>query len=245
MNAGSSKDVRDDHAQFHVRHAWTVLHSSNISMPWERNLQSVLRDGLFQTHKRFKVAGNLGPAGGGQVEQKELQAIVKDRVADAGIRLSKATGEGFWELKLSADRKAACKKWSALATSNAMVWRVSRPKPGQEVMDVIREGVAESIKDCLGVKATSALHARAGPLIRYAQYAKENGNEAFPVREHVAYSFLKQGSFAASFPKSFITSVAFAKRVLGLQEADEVLESGRIKGFAAIHFCKRKRRDHH
>ena len=91
-----------------------------------------------------------------------------------------------------------------------------------------------SLQGCL-------LHNQVNPIIRYAQYAKDAGAEPFRICEHVAYQFLKNVDSAPSFPRSFITSVAFAKHVLGLMNANSILQSCRIKGFAALHYTKKRK----
>lgn len=240
-DVNSSRTIRDDHIVFHVRHAWTSLHTSSFKMPWENGLQSMQLQDIYNSAKRLKVSGNLGPAGHLANDRDDIKEVTKNSFADANIKLLKSTDDKLWEQKLSMERKAAYKKWSSLVTQNVMAWSISRPRGEQDIIHLIREGIAESIKDCLGVKATCALHARAGPLIRYTQFAKEQGFEPFPISESVAYSFLKRGNFAATFPKSFITSVAFAKYVVGLLDADEVLSSARIKGFASIHFAGKRK----
>lgn len=231
----------DDHIQFHIRDAWVNMHSNNFRLPWDFNMQSVLSDGLYQRNKRLKVTGNLGPVASNQGEIDELKAVTQNSFADAGIRLMKSTDSKLWEQRLSMDRKAAYKKWTALVAQNFLAWSVARPKNGQLVIDLIRDGIAESIQDCLGIKATSTLHSRAGPLIRYAQFAKQQSVEPFPIREHVAYQFIKQEQLPPTFPRSFVVSVAFAKYTLGLLEAEGVLESSRIKGRASRHYLNKRR----
>ena len=108
-------------------------------------------------------------------------------------------------------------------------------------MSFLSSGIGETVKDCLGVKATGTLHNRVNPMIRFAQYAKDAGHEPFPICEHVAYQFLKSVDSAPSFPRSFITSVAFSKHVLGLMNADDILQSCRIKGFASLHYTKKRK----
>ena len=152
----------------------------------------------------------------------------------------KKTDEHLWELQITLDRKAAYKKWTTLILDEPGAWSVARPRSGQDYISFIGQGIGESIKDCLGVKATGTLHNRVNPLIRYAQHARDAGFKPFPICEHVAYQFLKQAD-APSFPRSFVTSVAFAKHVLGLLRADNVLESCRIKGFAAMHYTKKRK----
>jgi len=153
----------------------------------------------------------------------------------------KRTDEHLWALQISYDRKAAYKKWTSLILDEPGAWSISRPKAGQDYITFLSQGIGETVKDCLGVKATGTLHNRVNPLIRYAQHARDTGIKPFPIQEHVAYEFLKQTDPSPSFPRSFITSVAFAKHVLGLLSADSVLDSCRINGFSAIHYTKKRK----
>ena len=71
---------------------------------------------------------------------------------------------------------------------------------------------------------------------------KSMGVPAFPVREETVYMFLKSNpQLAPTFPKSLVTSIAFAKYILGLAGCDEVLSSGRIRGAVAIHFTNKRK----
>ena len=154
--------------------------------------------------------------------------------------------ENWWKLLAAADQfwpqsKAAYKKWTSLIMEEPGSWIISRPKTEDGLTGHLQHGLAESIKDALGVKATSTLHGRANPLLRFVQFAKHHNVPPFPMQEGVAYSFLKDNDTAPTFPRSFITSVAFAKHVLGLLHTDEILDSSRIKGYAAIHFSKKRK----
>ena len=231
-----------EHLLFHARHAWSTLHSTNIKQPWELTLPAIHRDALDPFRKRLKLSGNLGPASSLDESCKSEELAVKcSSFADAGLKLMKRTDEHLWELQISYDRKAAYKKWTALILDEPGAWSVSRPKPGQDYISFLSQGIGESVKDCLGVKATGTLHNRVNPLIRYAQHARDSGIKPFPISEHVAYQFLKQSDPSPSFPRSFITSVAFEKHVLGLLSADNVLDSCRIKGFSAMHYTKKRK----
>eukprot|EP00435_Cladocopium_sp_Y103_P011892 s3953_g3.t1 len=161
--------------------------------------------------------------------------------ADAGLKLMSKTDERLWEQQLSLERKAAYEKWTGLVLSNPVCWSVGGPRQGEQLFDMLRNGIGESIKDCLGVKAPGTLHKRANPLIRFAQYARKNFHEPFPIAERVVYQFLKSGDFAPTFPSSFLASISFAKHVVGLMNTDDVLNSCRLKGFAALHFTKKRK----
>ena len=232
----------NEHISFHTRHAWNMLHSTSTKQPWELSVPAVHKDTLEPFRKRFKVSGSLGLCNVSiSTGESDSLAVKYNSFADAGLKLKKKTDEHLWQQQISFERKAAYKKWTALILEHPGAWSVSRPKPGQDLINFLSCGIGETIKDCLGVKATGTLHNRVNPIIRYAQYAKDAGLEPFPICEHTAYQFLKNGDLAPSFPRSFITSVAFAKHVLGLLNADCILQSCRIKGFAALHYTKKRK----
>eukprot|EP00435_Cladocopium_sp_Y103_P045753 s3116_g13.t1 len=200
------------------------------------------RDNLERARKRFKLYGNLGPCNtDASVKEDVRMTAACSSFADAGLKLTRKTDEIVWEQQISFERKAAYKKWTSLILTNPGAWSVSRPKRGESLIDFMRNGIADSVKDCLGVKATSTLHNRVNPLVRYAQFAKEINAEPFPMQEHIAYQFVKAKDVAPTFPRSFLTSVAFAKHVLGLLHADEVLDSCRLKGYAALHYTRKRK----
>jgi hypothetical protein len=232
----------NEHIVFHTRHAWNMLHSTSMKQPWELALPAVHKDVLEPFRKRFKVSGSLGICNGPARDHEcDNLAVKYNSFADAGLKLKKKTDEHIWEQQISFERKAAYKMWTALILEHPGAWAVSRPKPGQDLMSFLSSGIGETVKDCLGVKATGTLHNRVNPMIRFAQYAKDAGHEPFPICEHVAYQFLKNVDSAPSFPRSFITSVAFSKHVLGLMNADDILQSCRIKGFASLHYTKKRK----
>ena len=232
----------NEHFLFHTRHAWSSLHVGTIRQPWELTVPALHKDVLEPFRKKLKVSGNLGPCiTAGNDSADKSMPVKLNSFADAGLKLMKKTDEHLWELNITYERKAAYKKWTSLVLDDPLAWSVSRPKSGQDYMGYISQGIGESIKDCLGVKATGTLHNRVNPLIRYAQSLKDAGQQPFPMQEHQVYEFLKRADAAPSFPRSFITSVAFAKHVLGLFSADAVLESCRIKGFAALHFAQKRK----
>ena len=235
-------DVSDEHVVFHTRHVWTAMHSSGMKLPWELTLPMLNKDALEPFHKRTKLLGNTGPCCmSPQADPGDLFDQKRSSYADAGLRLMRKTDENFWQQQISFDRKAAYKKWTSLIMEEPGSWVISRPRKGDGLFELLQHGLVESIRDALGVKATSTLHGRANPLLRYVQFAKKNDVPPFPMKESIAYAFLKETDTAPTFPRSFITSVAFAKHVLGLLHADEVLDSSRIKGHAAIHFAKKRK----
>ena len=110
---------------------------------------------------------------------------------------------------------------------------ISRLSPGQDIFKFMGGSLAQSIQDALGIKATSTLHPRANPLIRYAAFMESVGVPAFPLKANP--------QLAPTFPKSLITSIAFSKYTLGFTGCDEVLSSGRVRGAVAIHYVNKRK----
>jgi len=240
--ANKRTELSDEHVVFHTGHVWISMHSAGVKLPWEITMPRVNKEALEPFRKRTKLFGNLGPCSVlQQSDPGDLFDQKRSSFADAGLKLMKRTDENFWQQQISFDRKAAYKKWTSLIMEEPGSWIISRPRTGDGLTELLQHGMTESIKDALGVKATSTLHARANPLMRYVQFAKQHNIPPFPMRETVVYSFLKDTDTAPTFPRSFITSVAFAKHVLGLLHTDEVLNSSRVKGHAAIHFTKKRK----
>ena len=243
-DAVSSKDG-PCHFSMHVRHSWSMLHSSSTMTPWDNMKAFYDSAGIGeQSNKRLKVSGNLGPCNMVSTDTELTDAddaTVKNSFADAGIRLKGCTDQNLWEQKLSWDRKAAIKKWMSLVLTDPGSWTICRVHFKEGILSSMGGGLVETLRDCLGVKATSTIHARASPLVRFAAYAKEAGMPALPLNEQLVYRFLKESECAPTFPKSFIIAVSFAKHVLGLLSADSVLMSARIKGYAALHYCKKRK----
>ncbi len=90
------------------------------------------------------------------------------------------------------------------------------------------------LDDVLRVKSTSTLMTRAGPLLRFASWAKERGVAPWPLLEKDVYFFLgdmRSKSCAATFCSSFLSSVNFASAMLGLDGGFDCL-SRRVSGLA-------------
>ncbi len=125
-------------------------------------------------------------------------------------------------------------------SENAMAFDVARLQILSGSMEFARGGLSETIRDALGNKASSALHSRAGPLLRYIKFYSDIGLPSLPIEERRAYDFIKaMGDSAPPFPRSFMLSVSFATHILGLICGSLVCESRRIDGAVKAH-CERR-----
>ena len=105
-------------------------------------------------------------------------------------------------------------------------------------LELGRGNLAEPIYDSFANRATSTLHCRAGPLIKYISYWKERNLKPFPVQEPMVYEYIKAHPEASpSAPRSLLIALSFAYYVLGLEGGNVAENSGRVKGV----FCRRKK----
>jgi hypothetical protein len=103
-------------------------------------------------------------------------------------------------------------------------------------------GLLESVMDALGNKATSTIHARVSPLLQLVHYYEQLGYSCFPLTEHLGYEYMKNSLHKApSFHRSLMLAISFANFHFGLDGANTVLASGRIKGCAQKHYAEKRK----
>ena len=232
-----------DAYNMHLAHVWNSNRTSAFTMPWERTMPSP-----WQACKRLRtvfpdmIKRPMPPM---PIVQQDIQGETSfDDTAFkiAGLRVASNVDDRLWTEKLSWERKAAYKKWSAIILHEVGAWEVARLEIQCKSMEFARGGILESIADSLGAKATSTLHSRASPLLQYINFYKERGKCCMPLHEFQVYDFLKASTHrVASFPRSFLMSINFADHHFGLHGAESVRASGRIKGLVDILYTQRKK----
>ena len=241
----SSSGVFDGDAySLHLTHVWSANRSTAFTMPWERTMTSP-----WQACKRMRtvfpdmVRTPLPPLPVGSEPEAKDEAVFEETAFKiAGLRAASNIDNRLWAEKLSWERKAAYKKWSAIILHEVGAWEITRLEIQCKSMEFARGGLLESISDALGSKATSTLHSRASPILHYIKFYKDRGKNCMPLHEFQVYDFLKANEHrAASFPRSFLMSVNFADHHFGLHGAQSVRASGRVKGLVDILYTQRKK----
>ena len=227
----------------HLQFCWNSCRKTQIlTMPWDARLK-MPHEIMSDAFKVMPMSGQMPPVPIAQQSTQPSGGTVEHSVFHkAGLRFAKATDERLWKEKLSWERKCAYKKWSSLILEQISAWEIGRQVASSGQMSFAQGGLMESLHDALGTKATSTLHARAGPLLRYVGFWKDVGCKCFPITEPMLYDYLKAWDGAApSAYRSLLLSLSFSSHVLGLQGGDIGYKSGRIKGLSDAHFCKRKK----
>ena len=160
----------------------------------------------------------------------------------AGLRAASNMDNRLWSEKLSWERRAAYKKWSAIILHEIGAWDIARLEVQRETMEFARGGLLESISDALGAKSTNTLHSIGrGPGCSTSNSTKKGGRLACRCMNFTFTTFLKScGGRAASFPRSFLLSVNFADHHFGFHGAGSIRTSGRIKGLVDIMYSQRR-----
>lgn len=226
----------------HVRNCWRAQAVSSFVMPWERKLEPIWE--AAAKRPRLQIKGAQMPpvpieaqAAPGPPKPNITPAL--DCFVEAGLKPLKASAV-LYKDKLAYERKAACKKWVAIIAVCPNVWQIVQYGFGSQHLRFAQGGIVDHVRDALAGKATSTLHARAGPMLRYIQFCHREGLRPFPVVEPGIYNFVKgMVSSAPTFPRSFLIALSFSHHVLGLQGVVAILDSGRIRGATASHFTNR------
>jgi hypothetical protein len=228
----------------HLAHVWNSNRTSAFTMPWDKTMPTP-----WQACKRLRtvypdmVKTAMPPMPVRQEQEAQLDFYTGDSSFKvAGLRAASSIDNRLWAEKLSWERKAAYKKWSAIILHEVGAWEIARLQVQCKTMEFARGGLLESIADSLGAKSTSTLHSRAGPLLQYINFFKERGKPCIPLHEFQVYDYLKACDHrAASFPRSLLLSINFADHHFGFHGADSIRASGRIKGLVDIIYAQRKK----
>ena len=140
-----------------------------------------------------------------------------------------------WSVMLNEERNLAVNKWLRIILVELLAFAVARNFYASKASGLTGGTLADSIADCLAPRATSTAHARGNSVLRFVKRAKAERHLIFPPMEGVEYAFFeanKDKAGATSF-SSFLSVLCFAERVFGLEGAEIVYTSGRVRGLSA------------
>ena len=237
--------VPGDGYEKHLAFCWNRFRKSESHvMPWDACLRTPF-DVFSSSMQVMPLSGNmpLMPKVHSSANNLEVgPELSKSAFREAKLKFATTADNKLWHEKLSWERKCAYKKWCSLILTNVGAWQISRQVAASGALNFARGGLMDSVSDALANKASSTLHNRAGPLIRFAKFWRDRGCECFPVEEPMLYEYFKSWTNAApSSFRSLLLSISFAFHILGLMGGEVVLKSGRIKGLSAAHFCNRRK----
>ena len=242
--ASSSDYAIDEVLARHSSACWLERRMKSFKMPWDNKLTTMHDSYVARERKRLAVCGPLGPASVAVTAPEKSQGLgaVHSAFSVAGLKFGRQSDEVVWQAQLSAERKAGFKKWLSMILAAPLAWQVTRDVTAGGRQLQLGYMLGESVRETLAGKATSTIHARAGPLLRFWAHCRKAGIEAWPVQEHAIYLYMKaEKSAAPSAFRSLMLSISFAFHLFGLAGAEQVLGSGRIRGLAESHYAERRK----
>ena len=232
------RHLRESTYEQHLGYIWKQAKSRYVQ-PWDRSpvLNPCAAFPSLPPHYRFNAASGpstLPP----QVPAPGSSMPPKSDVSGFIPPLAKDTGKP-WEVKLTENRLAALIKWERVLNSHKEHFGLMDKVAGDSGMSTSLQTV---LRDVFAMKASSTLHSRVGPVLRFIKHCQDAGIAPFPLREANLYDFLKGycSKQAPTFGKSFLGSVAFMQHVLEATLESPVF-STRVSGAANLMFLEKRK----
>ena len=232
------RHLHDSAYEQHLEYIWKQARSRYVQ-PWDRSI--ILNP--CATFPRLPARHRFNAASGSSTAPPQVllpQASMPPKADASGFILpvAKDTGKS-WEVKLTENRLAALIKWERVLNSHkehfGLMDKVSNDSGRLADLQVV-------LRDVFAMKASSTLHSRVGPVLRFIKHCQDTGVAPFPLKEAILYDFLKgYGSKQApTFGKSFLGSVAFMQHVLEAKLESPVF-STRVSGAANLMFLEKRK----
>ena len=134
---------------------------SSFTMPWERGPvgQTWIPRGAF-------------PISAGHVDRDLDPRQVSSSFVSARSRLKLVNSGKNWDERLTSYRALSIKKWYSIVTEGNDAFDVVRQHYATRSGDSDKHLLIDSIQLALVSKATSTLHSRAGPVLRFVHHCK-------------------------------------------------------------------------
>ena len=147
-----------------------------------------------------------------------------------------------WTSKLDYDRKAAFVKWEKILLTALLDFQAGVQFRQVRLANRV-PNIQQYFSDVFALKSKLTLHTRANPVLRYLNWCVQQGVPGIPFKEDEIYGYLTDhnNSFAPTFPKSLIGSLAFMYHVLECKSAKACIESKRLVGCAARQYMKKRK----
>ena len=165
----------------------------------------------------------------------------EERTESLRIFRAKRTVSGrSWEALLNSQRIAAIRKWAGVIMLYLNCFEIGRQ---WDRLSPMGQALGDGLKHIFAGKATTTLHARASPILRFVMWCDNRGIPAFPLVEATVYEFMCEHSntSAPTFLRSFLVAIRFSHYVLGVSGGGTVLASKRIEGCAKEAYLKKRR----
>ena len=196
---------------------------SRLKLPWEVDAYKGIFGSLSDTSTHAAPTPIWVP-----VPQLDRESLEHKPALDAGHASFQTT------CAFCCKRAHCIQQWCDVISIRPQSWYIV---PGTDTADLDEDDLYLSVDACFGVKSIYTLHKRLGSFRLYITWAKGQNLSAFPLDEKLVWTYLqhiKDQGLAASRATSFLEAVGFARAVLGMQGAHDVVVSRRVKGLSQV-----------
>ena len=229
------RHLQDSAYEQHLEYIWKQARSRYVQ-PWDRSpiLNPCASFPNLPAHHRFNAASG-STALPAQAPTSRVGPPPKADVSGFAPPKAKEVGRP-WEVKLTENRLAALIKWERVLNAHKEHFGLMDKVAGDAT------NLQTVLSDVFATKASSTLHSRVGPVLRFIKHCQDAGIAPFPLREAVLYDFLKGYCCkqAPTFGKSFLGSVAFVHHILEAKLEGSIF-STRVSGAANLMFLEKRK----
>ena len=230
-------------------------HSSSLLLPWETGVFAE----IFGSSKLLELPTNQLPEPDTELMEQVIAAVDTaqssdlkplDSCYDKAVR--NVLDLDYFESKCR-QLELACGQWLELLSCDWYSTGVGEILARDMQQDPTGSSAFETLKACFGIKSPQTLIKRASSLKRYYKWHSELRADAgsvhlspLPLVESDVWSFFQwlrdarcANNRGFTNTSAFLETVRFMKFTVELREADSVLQSRRLLGFAAIERMKK------
>ncbi len=226
-----------------VMNTFASSHSvrSTLSYPWERGVVS----GVF-SDRLLPALPSAAPSIGYDLSTEAADPFAMS-VNESHIRsmdglhfsafVKNIPDQEYFESK-QARMELACSRWLVLLQQCSLASTAGIQLLRDLYHDNTGVSAEKTLRALFGTKSPNTVLKRARTMTRYCKWVKDDLREQpLPIQEWHVWSFinhLEKNSFGSTSGSDLVECLRFCKYVFGMHGVDEVLQSRRILGLAAI-----------
>ena len=232
-----------------LEHARTLSSpsTSSMSMPWERGaLATIFNKKPILPMPKLYVPNFMAHINSTRPDPATLSAEVLTAkfglVSGSWQAVAKRIQSLEFHTSSEAKRQAALAKWKRVLSIAPEFSSLGRKLLSDLLALKDNTYIDSVISDVFANKATTTLSKRGGHILEFVEYCKRKAIPFLPLQESVFYHYLKEerATKSATSAKSSKESIAFSISTLGLDGAQAIVDSERIKGLCfKLHLTKR------
>ena len=220
----------------------TNLHAvSTLTYPWECGVMSnIFSDGILPSLPSAVPLTADSFIGALAVDSHEpaIEAALEPPISKHYTKIIKNIPDASYHEEKAAKLELGCSRWLAVLQQCSLASDVGVVLLKDFRSDPTGVAAERTLRAVFGVKSPNTMLKRVRTFSRYCKWVKQNYNVIpMPIVEEHTWSFLKyleDNNFGKTAGADLVECLRFTKFVFGMKGVDDVLQSRRVLGLAAI-----------